>query len=105
MNYKIKLTQIKSENNNLRTKTVKGYCCFLPKLDFRFNMYANSLNSLENNSDNIIGCRFISTSLVKNITNDFSNNEYKIYFTTEFSEYKIDFLDDLNKLDFMKEKI
>lgn len=77
MRYKVKLTKLKSNHNNLRTNEVDGYCHRLPILNQGFTMFAESLTGA--------GVRTIQTTKVLEL--DTLGNV--ITFRTRNSTYKV----------------
>jgi hypothetical protein len=77
--FKIKLTKIKSNHNNLRTDTVEGWCRLLPVLNEQFVMFSEALESKE-------AIRMIRTTRVLGL--EFSGKD-EVYFTTRNSSYHL----------------
>jgi len=75
----VKLTQLESTHDNVRTKEIVGFCFELPKVGRRFTMFGESL-------DKRLDIRMLNTSPVRKIT----KRKNILYLKTENSSYKLE---------------
>jgi hypothetical protein len=81
---KCKLTRI-TENDHTRTKEIVGECDYKPELDWPFTVIAPPIDTTKHH-------REVTTTRVKNISRD-PTNEKKMIFWTENTEYEFELLD------------
>jgi hypothetical protein len=79
----IKLTQLASTHNNVRTKEIIGKCVLLPLEGKRFTMTSEPLDPTKT-------LRVVTTSIIQSIYED--GEVY--YFETENSNYKLEVLEE-----------
>ena len=81
--YKVRLTKIESNHNNLRTDTIEGCTAKLPQVREPFCMYAEPI-------DPDASVRFIKTTLVAEITSPVVG---EFEFKTKNSTYRLTVLE------------
>lgn len=77
--FKVKLTKIKSNHNNLRTDVIEGFCKKLPVLNEDFIMFSEGLEDPS-------AMRMIRTTKVLGIE---TSSSQEMYFTTRNSSYNL----------------
>jgi len=86
MKYEVRLTQIRSTHNNVRTPKIDGVCQHLPEVGQFFIMVGPPL-------DPAASQRYLRTSYVQRVEED-EENVY--FFDTENSRYKLEVLETYN---------
>ena len=66
--YRVKLTQISSNHNHVRTKTIEGHCINHPKIGKRFIMFAKPLDAYTE-AGIPTAFRFFESSLIQEVWN------------------------------------
>jgi len=84
VSYKVRLTKIKSNHNNIRTSTVEGVTYKLPEVGDTFTLFAEPLDP----HFDLRGVYTTEVKLVERIGNEFQ-------FSTANSTYKLELLEEV----------
>ena len=85
MIYKVKLTKIQSDHNNIRSNEIIGVTSFLPKMGERFQMLSEALDKSHG-----ANTRHVETSPITNI---FGINSKTLTLHTTYSIYEFEILE------------
>lgn len=85
MIYKVKLTKIQSDHNNIRSNEIIGVTSFLPKMGERFLMLSEALDKSQG-----ANARYIETSPITNI---FKVSDNIMTLHTTYSIYELEILE------------
>jgi hypothetical protein len=80
----VKITQIESTHNNVRTKTIEGKCQHLPEVGYCFAMMAEPLDPSK------MFRHFVTTPVKSVVIKDIRSKEGHVYlFETQNSRYEL----------------
>lgn len=84
MIYRVKMTKIQSDHNNVRTNEVVGITSSLPKIGERFQILSEALDK-----SNGANARYVETSPIESLK---SSCENTIIMKTHYSTYELEIL-------------